>query len=147
VLTINREQPDEVLRLIERHRPLLEGARVAVLGLAFKPDTDDVRESPAFPIIRRLKAAGASVTVYDPIARPQGEESLRDVRVADSLSNAVADAEIVVLVTRWDEFRRLDEVLRDLERAPLVVDGRRMLDPTRFASYEGIGRGARSAQR
>jgi UDPglucose 6-dehydrogenase len=145
VLAINREQPGEILRLIERHRPRLQGARVAVLGLAFKPDTDDVRESPAFPIIRQIKAAGASVTAYDPVARPQGEESLRGVRVAESLRDAVADADVVVLVTRWDEFRRLDEVLRDLKRAPLVVDGRRILDPKRFAAYEGIGRGVRTA--
>lgn len=142
VLEINREQPAQVLQLIERHHPRLQGARVTVLGLAFKPDTDDVRESPAFPIIRRLTAAGAVVTAFDPVARPKGEESLTGVRLADSLRDAVAEAEVIVLVTRWDEFKRLDEVLRDLERAPLVVDGRRILDPKRFAAYEGIGRGA-----
>ena len=70
VLDINRGQADEVMRLIGRHFASLQDVPVAVLGIAFKPDTDDVRESPAFPIIRRLKAQGARVTAYDPVAQP-----------------------------------------------------------------------------
>ena len=140
VLNINREQPDEIMRLIGRHFASLEDVRVTVLGIAFKPDTDDVRESPAFPIIRGLKARGARVTAYDPVARPSEHEDLADVNLVASLREAVSDAEIVVLVTRWAEFSELAGLLEVLDRHPLVVDGRRVLDPGAFEHYEGIGR-------
>jgi UDPglucose 6-dehydrogenase/GDP-mannose 6-dehydrogenase len=139
VLDINAGQADEVMQLIGRHYPALRDVKITTLGIAFKPDTDDVRESPAFPIIARLRAAGARVTAYDPVARPAGHAGLAGVSLATSLDEAVADAEIVVLVTRWPEFSRLAEVLRGQSRGPLVVDGRRMLDPAAFARYEGIG--------
>jgi UDPglucose 6-dehydrogenase/GDP-mannose 6-dehydrogenase len=140
VLEINRGQSDEMMRLVGRHFASLNDVRVTVLGLAFKPDTDDLRETPAFPIIRRLKAQGARVTAFDPIVHSVEHEDLRDVTLAQSLRDAVAGAEIVVLVTRWAEFSELAGVLKDLNCDPLVVDGRRMLDPTSFANYEGIGR-------
>jgi UDPglucose 6-dehydrogenase/GDP-mannose 6-dehydrogenase len=140
VLDINKGQPDEVLRLIGRRFASLKDMPVAVLGIAFKPDTDDVRESPAFPIIRRLKAQGARVAAYDPIARPADHEDLAGVALAPSLREAVADAEVIVLVTRWAEFSQLAGLLKELGRSPLVVDGRRVLDPGSFAHYEGIGR-------
>jgi UDPglucose 6-dehydrogenase/GDP-mannose 6-dehydrogenase len=140
VLEINRTQPDEMMKLIARHKPDLAGARVTVLGIAFKPDTDDVRESPAFPLIRKLKASGARVTAYDPIARVDGHEALQGVGVADTLEDAVRGAEVVALVTRWGEFRRLPEVLSVQKAAPIIVDGRRLLNPNDFAHCEGIGR-------
>ena len=140
VLEINRGQVDEMMRLIARHFASISGRRVAVLGIAFKPDTDDIRESPAFPLIRRLKAQGARVTAYDPVARPHDHDDLRDVTLAASMREAVADAEIVALVTRWDEFSGLADVLDRMRKAPLVVDGRRVLEPASFKSYEGIGR-------
>ncbi len=140
VLEINAGQPDEMLRLVRRHVPDLEGVRVAVLGIAFKPDTDDVRESPAFPLIRRLRAAGASVVAYDPVARPASHPDLRGVELAGSLREAVAGAGVVLLVTRWNEFRELAAALREVGTQPLVVDGRRLLPPADFAHYEGIGR-------
>jgi UDPglucose 6-dehydrogenase len=140
VLDINRGQPEEVMRLIGRHFASLANVRITVLGIAFKPDTDDVRESPAFPIIRRLKAEGARVTAYDPVARPNGHEDLIGIDLARSLPEAVADAKIIILVTRWAEFLPLAGLLNKLGQRPLVVDGRRVLDPGSFAQYEGIGR-------
>jgi UDPglucose 6-dehydrogenase/GDP-mannose 6-dehydrogenase len=139
VLDINRGQVDEVLRLVGKHYPSLQGVRVAVLGIAFKPDTDDVRESPTFPIVAKLKAGGARVTAYDPVAHAD-HAALADVTIAASLREAVADADVVVLVTRWAEFAKLAEVLKAAGRNPLVVDGRRVLDPAGFQRYEGIGR-------
>ncbi|MDE2219630.1 MAG: UDP-glucose/GDP-mannose dehydrogenase family protein, partial [Gammaproteobacteria bacterium] len=145
VLAINRGQADEVMKLIARHYPAaggapsLDGVNVTTLGIAFKPDTDDVRESPAFPIIARLRAAGARVMAYDPVARPAAHAGLAGVSLAATLEAAVAGAEIVVLVTRWPEFSRLAGLLRGRARPPLVVDGRRMLEPSAFARYEGIG--------
>lgn len=140
VLDINREQPSEVMRLIGRHFASLQNVPVTVLGLAFKPDTDDVRESPAFPIIRALKTQGARVTAYDPVARPTDHADMAGVTLAESLAAALEGAEIVVLVTRWTEFSQLSGLLGKLGRRPLVVDGRRVLDPDAFALYEGIGR-------
>jgi UDPglucose 6-dehydrogenase/GDP-mannose 6-dehydrogenase len=140
VLRVNQGQPDEMMRLIDRHFDSLDGVPVAVLGLAFKPETDDVRESPAFPLIRRLKERGARLTVYDPVARPADHPDLGGVSFADSLRHAVAGAKIVLLVTRWAEFSGLDGLLRELDARPLVVDGRRFLEPQSFARYEGIGR-------
>lgn len=139
VLDINRGQPDEVMRLIARHFASLKDVPVAVLGIAFKPDTDDVRESPAFPIIRELKAQGARVTAYDPVAHPHDHEDLAGVNLVGSLREAVEDAKVIVLVTRWAEFTQLADLLEETGVSPLVVDGRRVLDPESFAQYEGIG--------
>ncbi len=140
VLQINRTQPEELLRLVRLHYPELKGVPVAVLGLAFKPDTDDLRESPAFPILRMLRKEGARITAYDPVARPTGHPDLEGVRLATSLDDAVAEADVVIHVTKWQEFEELGQHLRRLGRQPLVVDGRRNLKPHDFAHYEGIGR-------
>jgi UDPglucose 6-dehydrogenase/GDP-mannose 6-dehydrogenase len=140
VLEVNRTQPEQLFRLATKHFPDLRGKKVTVLGLAFKPDTDDVRESPAFPVLKLFRDAGAQLTAYDPVARPDGHDAMRGVTVAHGLAEAVADADIVVLVTRWQEFSELDQVLKAAGRSPLVVDGRRVLSPEAFAAYEGIGR-------
>jgi len=139
VLDVNAGQADEMVALVKRHVADLSGVPVTVLGLAFKPDTDDVRESPAFRIIRLLKRAGAKITAYDPIARPANHEDMKDVRLADSLDDAVKGAKVVTLVTRWREFERLSQVLDRLGSKPLVVDGRRVLKRDQFSAYEGIG--------
>jgi len=140
VLDINRGQADEIMRLISRHFASLLDVPVAVLGLAFKPDTDDLRESPAFPIIRSLKTQGARLRAYDPVVHATEHEDLTGVTLVGSLREAVADARIIVLVTRWAEFSQLAGLLNELGQHPLVVDGRRMLDPGSFVNYEGIGR-------
>jgi UDPglucose 6-dehydrogenase len=80
------------------------------------------------------------LTAYDPVARPNEHEDLVVVNLVGSLREAVADAKIVVLVTRWAEFSQLAGLLKELGRRPLVVDGRRVLDPGSFVHYEGIGR-------
>jgi UDPglucose 6-dehydrogenase/GDP-mannose 6-dehydrogenase len=142
VLDINRQRPDRVLEAIHREVEELRDVRVTVLGLAFKPDTDDVRESPAFPIIQRLIAAGGRVTAYDPVATSAARHVLGDaaVRYASSLEDAVDGADIVVVVTRWSEFERLPSLLRERGWNPFVFDGRRMLDAHEIERYGGIGR-------
>jgi UDPglucose 6-dehydrogenase/GDP-mannose 6-dehydrogenase len=141
VLDVNRERPGRVLEAIKHHVPSLKGKAVAVLGLAFKPDTDDVRESPAFPIIERLLAEGATVTAYDPVATEPARRALgaKPVRYAESLASALTEADVVVLVTRWREFGAVPDTLRKLGRSPLVFDGRRMLDKNAIDRYDGIG--------
>jgi UDPglucose 6-dehydrogenase/GDP-mannose 6-dehydrogenase len=141
VIKINERQPKRMLEILKRFFPSLRGVRVAVLGLAFKPDTDDIRESPAIPIIRYLLAEGATILAYDPAAIPGARKipDFHDVRFQNSLSEAVKDVEAIVLVTRWKEFEKLPGMLRGARTQPVVVDGRRMLDKNSIAKYAGIG--------
>lgn len=127
VLEVNRLQP---LRLVELLGEV-NGKCVAVLGLSFKPGTDDVRESPAFAVIAALRDRGASVVAYDPVASFEG------VELASTLGSALATADAVVLVTSWPEFAHVPEMLagRDIP----VADGRRMWNPVDFLDYRALG--------
>jgi UDPglucose 6-dehydrogenase/GDP-mannose 6-dehydrogenase len=140
VLENNRGQPHEVLNLLSRRIPSVRGARVVVLGLTFKPDTDDLRESPAFPVIRLLRDAGAHVEAYDPLIKESDHPGLHGVPLHATLDAALSGAEAVIVVTRWPEFAQLAGTLAKAGRTPVVVDGRRMLKPSDFERYEGIGR-------
>ncbi len=140
VLDINHTQPAEVLALARKHYAKLAGVRVTVLGLAFKPGTDDVRESPAFPIVAALQAEGATVTLFDPVADARGLPQLDKTRIATSLADALEQAQIVIQVTSWPEFANLARLLEHHANPPLVIDGRRNLSPGEFQRYEGIGR-------
>jgi UDPglucose 6-dehydrogenase len=139
VAQVNDRQPARLVELVRQGLGTLAGRRVAVLGLAFKPDTDDVRFSPAFPVLRSLRAAGAEVSVHDPVVGPEVLDGFDDVSYVDDLADAVKQAEAVVIVTRWDDYRRLPELVGQLDPAPLVVDGRRMLERVSVPSYRGIG--------
>lgn len=141
VLDINRHQPDQVIELLHRTFPSLEGVKIAVLGLAFKPDTDDMRQSPAIPIIDKLLAEKAAVKAFDPVATEHARELLNHcpIEYCDDLQQAVNDVDAIVLVTSWSEFSSLPQLLAQLPRQPIVVDGRRMLDRRRIPRYEGIG--------
>jgi UDPglucose 6-dehydrogenase/GDP-mannose 6-dehydrogenase len=140
VIRTNDEQPGRMVAILRRHFPTLEGVRVALLGLAFKEDTDDIRESPALPIARMLVDAGATVTAFDPIANTVAAASLpSSVKLARTLREAVADTDAVMLVTRWGEFRQLPDLLRAAPTAPLLIDGRRFLERTGVTRYDGIG--------
>lgn len=140
VIRTNLTQPAKMIALLERHFASLEGIDVAVLGLAFKEETDDVRESPAIPIVKMLVERGAQVTAYDPIAREAARPMLpAAVRYAASMEEAVSEVDAVLLVTRWEEFRQLPALLGKRRAAPLLIDGRRMLARDAVAKYEGIG--------
>jgi UDPglucose 6-dehydrogenase len=108
--------------------------------LAFKPDTDDMRESPSIPIIHALLAQGAIVKAHDPVANHEaGKIFGTKIAFCDDLRRALEDVQVVVLVTRWDEFRQVPELLAGLEPQPVFIDGRRMLDKHGIRQYEGIG--------
>jgi UDPglucose 6-dehydrogenase len=140
VIETNDAQPDEIVRLLERELGELGGKSVTVLGLAFKPDTDDVRESPATPIVERLVDRGAVVTIHDPVVSELPEALRdRDVAVTADLEAALLDAVAVLLVTRWEEYRAVPSLLAVLDRPPVFVDGRRMLDKESIDGYVGIG--------
>ena len=140
VIHTNLAQPARMIGLLERHFPELKGLKVAVLGLAFKEDTDDMRESPAIPITQMLVERGAQVVAYDPIARQAARAVLpAGVRYAASLEEAVADVDAALLVTRWDEFKQLPALFAMRATAPLLIDGRRVIARDAVAKYEGIG--------
>jgi len=141
VVKLNYAQPYQILTLLEKHFSSFKDLRLAILGLAFKPGTDDMRESPAIPIIRYLLENGAVIKAYDPIAEKEAKKIFTGDRIfyCDTLVETVMDVESVILLTRWQEFLELPKLLRDLVSQPLVIDGRRMLDKTHFSRYEGIG--------
>jgi UDPglucose 6-dehydrogenase len=123
----------------------LDGARVAVLGATFKPNSDDVRDSPALAIARMLHDEGSAVTVYDPEGTDNARRELPDVQYAVSMRDAVAGADVVLVLTEWEEFRHADPVaLAELVKQARVVDGRNCLDSVRWRAagwhYQGLGR-------
>ncbi len=141
VLSINERQPQEIIKIIKRQFPSLQGVRVAILGLAFRPDTNDMRESPAIPIIRALLREGAKVKGYDPVAADEARRlfSPQELELSKTLAEGLTQADAIVLVTRWDEFRKVPELLKHLTPQPLFVDGRRLLDRASVTRYEGVG--------
>jgi UDPglucose 6-dehydrogenase/GDP-mannose 6-dehydrogenase len=143
VLAINEAQPARVLEILDRHFPTLRGVHVSVLGLTFKPETDDMRGSPAIAIVGELLARGAAVSAFDPVGTESAKRVLPAdrIRFAADLPSALAGADAAVIVTAWNEFRRLPDLLDSMDAPPLIVDGRRMLDKRRIARYAGIGMG------
>jgi UDPglucose 6-dehydrogenase len=140
VLEVNARQPAKLVELLKHHLGNLNGVPVAVLGLAFKPNTDDMRESPAIPVVNALLGEGAVVSAYDPAANAEATKVLGDrIRYATDLPSAVDGARAVVIVTRWDEFKSLPNLLAGRQDPPLVVDGRRMLDRRSVQRYAGVG--------
>lgn len=142
VAAVNADQPARLVESLRAELGELRRRRVAVLGLAFKPDTDDVRCSPAFPVLRLLLAAGADVVAHDPVVSAEVLADLPGAGVSHvgDLTAAVKDADAVVIVTRWADYDAIPEILADLDPPPLVVDGRRMLKPGSVPRYAGIGR-------
>jgi UDPglucose 6-dehydrogenase/GDP-mannose 6-dehydrogenase len=143
VVKVNLAQPAKMLDLLGTHFSSLMEVRVTVLGVAFKPGTDDIRESPSLPVIQALLNGGARVTVFDPVARAEAERHFGTgtLHYADALEEAVSNAQAVLLMTRWPEFGRLPEILANAPVQPLLVDGRRIISRTGVDNYEGIGIG------
>lgn len=141
VIDVNQKQPREIVSLIKKHFPDLKTIRIAVLGLAFKPGTDDMRESPAIPIIKDLSEEGANIKAYDPVALDAAEKVLgnKNITYCRKLNQTLKDVDVVVLLTGWEEFKQIPEMFSSLKPQPLLIDGRRMLDKNRFSRYDGIG--------
>lgn len=133
-MRINEGQMSESIRLAEKMVGALEGKRVSILGLAFKPGTDDVRESVPIQLARTLVKIGADVTVYDPVAMENTRKVLgAQLTYADSAKSCIRGSECVFIATGWDEFKSLrPKDIRTLMASPVVVDGRRVFDQQRF---------------
>jgi len=145
VIEVNELQKRRVVGKLEKHLGSLIGKRVALLGLAFKPDTDDMREASSLVLAARLQGEGAEVVAYDPVAAERAASLLGSVEMATSAMEALDGADAVVLVTEWREFADLDwAAAAERMTRPLIVDGRNFLDPEFLISagfeYEGIGR-------
>jgi UDPglucose 6-dehydrogenase len=149
VIEVNELQKRRVVAKLVKHLGPLQGKTVALLGLAFKPNTDDLREAPSLVLASRLLAEGAQVRVWDPVALEGAARLMKGVEFCETVPEAVADADAAVIVTEWEQLRDLASAeTRAAMRNPLLVDGRNMLDPETVRNagfvYEGIGRAVSS---
>jgi UDPglucose 6-dehydrogenase len=142
---INNAQRAMIVSKLEHALWTLKGKKIAILGLAFKPNTDDLRNAPAIDIINGLLEHGASVKAYDPVAQERMKTLIPNIDYAKSAMDALAGADAAVLVTEWDEFKKLSpKRMKSVMAAPILVDGRNLFDPARMKSegflYHSIGR-------
>jgi UDPglucose 6-dehydrogenase len=146
VIEVNEMQKRRAVRKLQKHLGSLVGKEIALLGVSFKPDTDDVREATSIVLAARLQGEGAHVRVYDPVALDNAGELLGGARICESALDALDGADAAVLVTEWGEFAELDwaGAVRDRMARPVIVDGRNFLDREALRAagftYEGIGR-------
>lgn len=140
VIEVNQRQPQKMVDMLEAELGDVSGMAVTVLGVAFKPGTDDIRESPSLPVIRTLSEKGAKITAFDPIARKEAEHELGDIlSFEDTLESALSGAKAILLMTSWPEFKDLPAKLPKGDDAPLLIDGRRFIAKDSVAKYAGIG--------
>lgn len=145
VIEVNELQKRRVVSKLTRHLGPLVGKRIALLGLAFKPETDDMREASSLVLSARLRGEGAEVVAYDPVAADNARSLLPGVEMADTAREALLDTDAAVLVTEWPEFKEIDWTqAAERMRQPLLIDGRNFLEADDLRSagfiYEGIGR-------
>lgn len=145
VIEVNRRQRQAMLPKIEKLVGTLSGKTIAVLGLAFKPETNDIREAPAQEIIRGLLAGGAKVRAYDPVAMSETAKVISEIDYAEDEYEAVKDADALVIVTEWNQFRALDmSRIRDLMKSAKIADLRNIYEPSDLRElgfdYVGVGR-------
>jgi UDPglucose 6-dehydrogenase len=145
VVEVNRRQRVRMVEKIEGLVGGLDGKTLAVLGLSFKPETDDMREAPSVDIIEALLEKGARVRAYDPVAVEQAQKVLKGVEYAEDEFSAVEGADALVFMTEWNQFRALDmQRVKELMRAPKIADLRNIYEPERMRrlgfDYVGVGR-------
>jgi UDPglucose 6-dehydrogenase len=145
VMDINRDQRMLVIDKLREALDELPGRIIGLLGLAFKPNTDDMREAPSIEIAKVLLAAGAEVRAYDPAAVERARMLLPEVEYRKDAYQVAAGADAIVLITEWNEFRQLDMArIKQVMRHPVVIDGRNIYDPIAMRelgfTYRGIGR-------
>src|SRR5436190_5122026 len=145
VIEVNQQQRLAMVPKIERLAGGLQGKRIAVLGLAFKPETDDMRDAPSVEIIRGLIHRGATVSAYDPVARQEAQKIIPEIEFAEDEYVAAAGADVLVFMTEWNQFRALDmERIRSLMRVPRIADLRNIYEPDDMRNlgfeYVGVGR-------
>ena len=145
VIEVNELQKRRVIQKLQKHLGTLVGKRIALLGVAFKANTDDMREASSLVLAARLQADGARVSAYDPVAQGEASKLMRGVTFADSSLEALRDVDAIVVVTEWPEFAELDwNEVAQVTQGRTVIDGRNFLDSNTVRAagftYEGIGR-------
>jgi UDPglucose 6-dehydrogenase len=145
VIEVNEQQRLSMIPKIENLAGGLSGKRIAVLGLAFKPETDDMREAPSVEIIRGLIRRGATVSAFDPVARSEAQKTLAEIEFAEDEYAAATGADVLVFMTEWNQFRALDmERIRGLMKVPRIADLRNIYEPAEMRNlgfeYVGVGR-------
>jgi len=145
VKRINEEQKKNVVQKVEKLLWNLNGKTIGILGLSFKPNTDDIRSAPSLTIINELEEAGCNVKAYDPKAMGKAKKVLRNVVFCKNAYDVARKSDCLIVVTDWNEFKELDfKKIKRLMRQPIVLDGRNIYDPKRLRQlgfkYTGIGR-------
>lgn len=145
VENVNKRRIDRFVEKVRQELWVIRGRKVAVFGLAFKPNTDDVRFAPAIKLLDALVHEGAIVRAYDPQATNKAKAALSDVHYCSSAYDAAQDAEAILITTEWEEFRNLDwDKLKKIAARPLIIDGRNMFDPAEITArgfnYISVGR-------
>ncbi|HEC75717.1 MAG TPA: UDP-glucose/GDP-mannose dehydrogenase family protein [Thermoplasmatales archaeon] len=134
ILKINDKQPLRIIKILEKYIEI-EGKTIAVLGIAFKPNTDDIRESRSIPVIHELKRRGAIVRLYDPMAMENAKKIFDDIEYCDNVDEAIENADACLILTEWKEFEKIDF---SKMRSKIVIEGRRILKNREGIIYEGI---------
>jgi len=146
VMEVNRDQPYKAIDLSKSFLTDLKGRRIAVLGLSFKPGTDDMREATSIRVIKGFMEEGAYIVAYDPVAIPNAKKIFGNrIEYAQSATQCIRDADCCIIVTEWDEFKKLkpEDFIKNMQE-PIVIDGRRIYDPIIFSEklkYAAIGLG------
>jgi len=146
VMDINRDARKNFVIKVQTMLGNLSGKIIGVLGLSFKPNTDDMREAPSVDIIQSLQAQGAHVKAYDPVAMDRAAEIMPRVTFCATAYDAAKEVDALLIITEWNEFKQLDwNILRQFMNQPIIIDGRNLYDPAEIAScgfnYWGVGRG------
>jgi UDPglucose 6-dehydrogenase len=146
VMATNNERRPKIVDRLKSAAGEVKGKTIGLMGLAFKPNTDDMRDAPSVDIANSLLAAGATVRAYDPVAMEAAQSLLPDVEMISGVYELVEGLDALVVCTEWNEFIQVNlEKMRDLMKAPVVVDGRNIYDPQKMFElgfeYYGVGRG------
>lgn len=142
---INKQASNDIVKKAEKALEEIKGKKIAILGLSFKPDTDDMREAPSIIVINKLKEKGAKITAFDPIAMENAKNIISDIQFAKNAYEAAKDADMTIIMTEWNEFKELDlRKLRELMSDSHLIDARNIYNPDEAKSfgfsYTGIGR-------
>ncbi len=136
VIKVNEKQKELVVKKLKMFIPDLKGKTIAVLGLSFKSNTDDTRESPSKVVIKKLQSEGATVKVFDPIAMEDFKRDFPDLNYQENIYDTIEDANGLILMTEWNQFRNLDiEKIRNIMKTPIFIDTRNIYDPSEIRKY------------
>ena len=138
VIKLNDNQRMEILKILKNRITPLKGKKIAVLGLAFKPGTDDIRDSPAIDIVSALKKEGCTISAYDPKAAKNFKMVHPDIAYTNNSADAIKNADACLILTEWDEFRKLSDKEFSSMKGKVIIEGRRTLESGRVKNFEGV---------